>query len=101
MNIEKAARLAEKAEKVSLLGEIGGWFGMVLIHGATLPTSISVIAGWSTHVPPLDMVLMIWLGLGCFLIRSVTNFDMLYLVSNCGGFTAQSVLLLIVLFGGF
>ena len=101
MNIEKAARLAEKAEKVSLLGEIGGWLGMILIHGATLPTSISVIAGWSTHVPPLDMVLMIWLGLGCFLIRSVTNFDMLYLVSNCVGFTAQSVLLLIVLFGGF
>ena len=101
MKNEKAAKFAKKAEKTNLLGEIGGWIGMVLIHSATLPTSISVIAGWSTHVPPLDMVLMIWLGLGCFLVRSITNFDMLYLVSNCVGFTAQTVLLLLIIFGGF
>ena len=81
------------------LAEIGGWIGMVLIHGATIPTSVSVIMGWSSDLPPLDMVLMIWAGLFLFFLRAVAQVDWLYLVSNAVGFALQSVLLAIILLG--
>ena len=81
------------------LTEIGGWVGMVLIHGATIPTSVSVIMGWSSDLPPLDMVLMIWAGLFLFFLRAVAQVDWLYLVSNAVGFALQSVLLAIILLG--
>ena len=32
--------------KVNKIPELCGWMGMVLIHGATAPTSISVLMGW-------------------------------------------------------
>ena len=79
------------------LAEIGGWLGMVLIHGATIPTSVSVIMGWSSDLPPLDMVLLIWAGLFLFFIRALARFDWLYLVSNAVGFLLQSVLLAIII----
>ena len=80
------------------LAEIGGWLGMVLIHGATIPTSVSVIMGWSSDLPPIDMVLLIWSGLFLFFIRALARFDWLYLVSNAVGFMLQSMLLAIILY---
>ena len=82
------------------LAEIGGWVGMVLIHGATVPTSLSVIMGWSSELPPLDMVLMIWAGLALFFLRAIARVDWLYLVSNAIGFILNSILLAIIVFGG-
>ena len=83
---------------IKTLAEIGGWVGMVLIHGATIPTSVSVIMGWSSDLPPLDMVLLIWSDLFLFFLRALARFDWLYLVSNAVGFFLQSVLLAIILF---
>ena len=83
---------------IKRLEEIGGWVGMVLIHGATIPTSVSVIMGWSSDLPPLDMVLLIWSGLFLFFIRALARIDWLYLVSNAVGFFLQSVLLAIILY---
>jgi len=83
---------------IKRLAEIGGWLGMVLIHGATIPTSISVIMGWSSDLPPLDMVLLIWSGLFLFFIRALARVDWLYLVSNAVGFFLQSLLLAIILY---
>jgi len=87
--------------KIKTLAEIGGWIGMLLIHGATIPTSVAVIAGWSDRLPPLDMILMIWAGLFLFLIRGIAQKDWLYIVSNAIGFALQSLLISIILFGGF
>jgi len=79
------------------LAEIGGWIGMVLIHGATIPTSLAVIMGWSDHLPPLDMILMVWVGLMLFFIRALARFDWLYLVSNAVGFTLNTIILALIL----
>ena len=73
---------------------------MVLIHGATIPPSLSVIIGWSSELPPLGMVLMIWAGLALFFLRAIARVDWLYLVSNAIGFILNSILLAIIVFGG-
>jgi len=79
------------------LAEIGGWIGMVLIHGATIPTSLAVIMGWSDHLPPIDMILMVWVGLLLFFFRALARFDWLYLVSNAIGFTLNTIILALIL----
>ena len=78
--------------------EMWGWIGMVLIHGATAPTSISVIMGWSTNLPPLNFILIVWLGLFLFLIRAIYAKDALYIVSNAIGFSLNSLLLSLIAF---
>ena len=83
---------------IKKLAEIGGWVGMLLIHGATIPTSIAVIMGWSSDLPPLDMVLLIWSGLFLFFLRALARIDWLYLVSNAVGFFLQSLLLAIIIY---
>jgi len=79
--------------------EIGGYVGMIAIHAATLPTSIGVIMGWTDHLPPLSMVLLVWIGLILFFIRALVRFDWLYLISNGIGFIANSILLILIVFG--
>ena len=81
------------------LAELGGWIGMILIHGATLPTTISLIMGWSTKLPPLDMVIMVWIGLALFFIRALARVDFLYLTSNLIGFVLNTILLSIIVYG--
>lgn len=78
--------------------ELMGWIGMVLIHSATLPTTLGVILGYSNTLPPISMVLLVWSGLFLFLIRAVAQKDMLYMVSNAVGFFFQSILLALIVF---
>ena len=80
------------------ISEMCGWIGMILIHGATAPTSISVIMGWSTNLPPLNFILLIWLGLFLFLVRAISAKDTLYIVSNAIGFALNSLLLSLIAF---
>jgi hypothetical protein len=78
--------------------ELGGWIGMCLIHGATVPVTIANIAGWSNQLPPLSMVLLVWAGLALFLWRAIDRNDVLYIVSNAVGFVLNSVLLALIVF---
>jgi hypothetical protein len=79
------------------LAEICGWVGAVLIHSATVPTSISVIFGNNPNLPELSLVLLVWSGLILFLVRAIFQKDLLYIVSNLVGFILNSILLLIIL----
>lgn len=79
------------------IAEICGWIGAVLIHSATVPTSISVIFGMNPNLPELSLVLLVWSGLILFLVRAIFQKDMLYIVSNLVGFILNSILLLIII----
>jgi uncharacterized protein with PQ loop repeat len=80
--------------------EVAGWVGMILIHGATLPTTLSVILGYSATLPPASMVLLVWTGLFLFLLRAIAQNDKLYIVSNAIGFFFNSILLALIVFKG-
>lgn len=90
--------MMKKDDKVKKFGAVSGWIGMVLIHSATLPTTLSVILGNSTQMPPLSMILLVWSGLFLFLIRALIQRDTLYIVSNAVGFFFQSILLALIVF---
>lgn len=80
------------------LFEAGGYVGIILIQGATLPSLIGVALDTSHELPPLNMVLMVWLGLGLFLARSIYNRQILYIVSEGVGIILQTILLAIIVF---
>lgn len=90
--------MVKKNAKSSKFPELCGWFGMVLIHGATLPPTLKVILGYATALPPIEMVLLVWSGLFLFLIRAVYNSDKLYIFSNAVGFFFNSILLSLIVF---
>ena len=83
---------------VKTISEIGGWIGMILIHGATVPTTMSVILGYSSELPPLNMVLLVWSGLFLFLLRAVVAKDTLYIVSIAIGFFFNTIFLALIVY---
>jgi uncharacterized protein with PQ loop repeat len=82
----------------SKYSELCGWAGMVLIHGATLPPTLKVILGYAAHLPPIEMVLLVWTGLFLFLIRAIANNDKLYIFSNAIGFFFNTIMLALIVF---
>lgn len=84
--------------KFQKISEFGGWCGMVLIQSSTIPVSISIIRGNAERIPPVDMTVMIWVGLFFFLLRAIANKDNLYIVSNSVGFFFQTILLILIAF---
>ena len=91
--INQKEKIMNNKEKFA---EICGWVGAVLIHSATVPTSLAVIFGANPNLPELSLVLLVWSGLILFLIRAISQKDMLYIVSNLVGFILNSILLLII-----
>jgi len=83
---------------IKKLGSVSGWLGMILIHSATLPTTLGVIMGYSDKTPPISMVIFVWTGLMLFLFRAIVQKDTLYIVSNAVGFFFNSILLALIVF---
>lgn len=83
-----------------ILGEIGGYAGMVLLQAATLPSIIGAILNPAdADLPPLSMVLMVWVGLLLYFIRAYVQRDKLYMISNGIGVVLNFILLNILVFG--
>ncbi len=83
-----------------LLGEIGGYAGMVLLQAATLPSIIGAILNPAeADLPPLSMVLMVWIGLLLYFVRAYVQRDKLYMISNGIGVVLNFILLIILVFG--
>ena len=81
---------------ITKTAEVGGWIGMLLIHASTVPVTINRLMDKSAAMPPLSMILMVWLGLALFFIRAAARKDTLYMVSNFIGFVLQSALLALI-----
>ena len=92
-------RQIEFSKRQEKLAEIGGYMGMALLQGATLPTTIPILLGHDVALPPLSLVLMVWLGLILYFVRALVRFDFLYLISNGIGVILNFILLVIIVFG--
>lgn len=77
-----------------------GWAGVILLQGATLPSMIDRIFGngEAAAMPPLSMVLMVWAGLGLYLVRACRQGDVVYIVSNGIGLALNTVLMALIIF---
>jgi phage-related minor tail protein len=78
-----------------LSAETLGWVSVILIHLATIPT---LVAGLTEKLPPVDIVVLMWLGLFMFFVRSVIAKDLLNIITIGFGFFVQAVLLALIVF---
>ena len=89
----------KKTSKImNTFAEICGWIGALLIHSATIPTTLGVIMGKNPSLPEISLVILVWSGLFLFLIRAIARKDWLYIISNSIGFFLNSILLAIIVF---
>ena len=81
--------------------ELSGWLGMILVQSATLPTTVSVLLGYSDKLRRLSMVLLVWAGLALYFVRAFKNKDVLYMVSNGFGFFVNTILLALIVYPNY
>jgi hypothetical protein len=75
-----------------------GWLSIVLMHLATAPTLASVLLSKTDQLPPVDLVLFLWMALITLFFKSLIEKNFLYIATNCVGFVAQTVVMSLILF---
>lgn len=74
------------------------WISIVVLIMATVPNFLAVMASSTDKMPPLDITLMLWLGLLFYFIKSAILKDMLMVVTIGVGFAIQAILLGLIFF---
>ncbi len=75
-----------------------GWMAGIVLHAATVPSLLAVMAGLTDRMPGVDLVLLVWTGLTLLFVKSAVQKDMLNLVTIGVGFIVQAVLMALIFF---
>ena len=78
--------------------ETFGWVANLLFHAATIPSLLAIMSGLTDHNPPVDLVLLVWGGLGLLFVKAAIQKDMLNVVTIGLGFIAQAVMMALIFF---
>ena len=86
-------------EKVShISAETFGWLANLVLHAATIPSLLALMSGLTDRAPSVDLVLLVWAGLGLLFVKAAVQKDMLNVVTIGLGFIAQAVMLALIYF---
>lgn len=88
--------IAEKFTVVS--SETFGWLANVILHSATIPSLLAVMAGLTDRLPGVDLVLLVWAGLALLFVKAAVQKDMLNVVTIGFGFMIQAILMALIFF---
>jgi hypothetical protein len=87
------------SEKLShISAEALGWIAVLILHAATIPSLLAVMAGLTDRLPGVDLVLLVWAGLTLLFIKAAVQKDILNLVTIGVGFIIQAVMLALIFF---
>jgi hypothetical protein len=75
-----------------------GWIAVVILHAATIPSLLAVMAGLTDRLPGVDLVLLVWTGLALMFVKAAVQKDMLNLVTIGFGFIVQAVMMALIFF---
>jgi len=75
-----------------------GWTALLTLHAVTIPTLIGLMTGLSDKTPPIDMILILWIGLALFYFKAILEKNIVSIVIIGLGFIAQSVLMALIFF---
>lgn len=74
------------------------WLSILILHAATLPSFLAVMAGITDELPPVDLVLMVWLGLALLFAKAAVKKDMFNIVTIGFGYLLQAVMMSLIFF---
>lgn len=75
-----------------------GWLAVIVIHAATVPSLLAVMAGLTDKMPSADIILLMWTGLTLMFVKAAVQKDMLNVITIGVGFIIQSVLMVLIFF---
>lgn len=75
-----------------------GWLAIVLCHFASIPTLVAVLFGTSDRMPPVDLMMFVWVALTTLFFKALIEKNTLYVATICLGFAAQTLLMGLILF---
>lgn len=85
--------------KISVISaETFGWLAVLILHSATIPSLLAVMAGLTDKLPGIDLVLLVWTGLTLLFVKATIQKDMLNIVTIGFGFIVQAALLALIFF---
>jgi hypothetical protein len=85
--------------KISVISaETFGWLAAIVLHAATVPSMLAVMAGLTDRLPGVDLVLLVWTGLTLLFVKATIQKDMLNIVTIGLGFIIQAVLMALIFF---
>lgn len=88
--------VSEKMSKIS--SDTFGWLAALVLHGSTIPSLLAIMAGLTDRMPPVDLVLLVWVGLGLMFVKAAVQKDMLNLVTIGLGFMLQAAMMALIFF---
>lgn len=88
--------ITEKFSHIS--AETLGWLAAIVLHAATVPSLLAVMAGLTDRLPGVDLVLLVWAGLSLMFIKAAVQKDMLNLVTIGFGFVIQATMMALIFF---
>jgi hypothetical protein len=88
--------IGEKFKHIS--AETLGWLAVIVIHAATIPSLLAVMAGLTDKMPAADIILLAWAGLTLLFAKAAVQKDMLNIITIGIGFIVQAVLMVLIFF---
>lgn len=89
-------RLKDYFSKLS--AETIEWLAVLVLHSATIPSFLAVMAGITDKLPSVDLVLMLWFGLALLFVKAAVKKDMFNIVTIGFGFMLQAVMVALIFF---
>ncbi len=74
------------------------WLAVVLLHAATIPTLLAGMSGLTDKMPPVDIVLFIWVALIVLFARARMLGDQTIMSTIGLGFFVQAVMMALLFF---
>lgn len=78
--------------------ETFSWLSIIVLNLATVPGFLAAKAGISDKMPPSELVILVWVGLLLYFVRSAILKEMLMVVTIGCGFALQAILLGMIFF---
>ena len=88
--------VSEKFSHIS--AETLGWIAVLVLHAATIPSLLAVMAGLTDRLPGVDLVMLVWAGLALLFAKAAVQKDMLNLITIGFGFIIQAVMMALIFF---
>lgn len=88
--------VSEKFSHIS--AETLGWLAVLVLHSATIPSLLAVMAGLTDRLPGVDLVMLVWAGLTLMFVKAAVQKDILNLITIGFGFVIQAVMMALIFF---
>lgn len=72
---------------------------VVILHAVTFPSLVAVMKGVTDKMPPVDLILLLWLGLTFLFAKAAVKRDLLIMITIGAGFVIQAAMMALIFFG--